>query len=146
MNKNRTDPDNVINELIYEVWETRRTEVRRQLRIKGDDSKFQMYCYDKLNEIKNNDKQYILDYYQLNPDKLWRMEVRFDKDHARTIIGQLNTSLQAFIEYYLFNDYGRMICWKFISKKFIRFRKNRRTVMNVLDFYNVKNDCSYSTN
>lgn len=135
MGRNRTDPDNVIKELIYEVWETRKTEVRRQLRIKGDDAKFQMYCYDKLNEIKNNEKEYILDYYEINPETFWRMEVRFDKDHSRKIIEQLNTTLEAFIEYYLFNDYGRIVCWKFISKKFIRFRKNRRVVKNVLDFY-----------
>lgn len=138
MGRHRKNPDEVINELIYEVFESRLEEKKRQLRIKGEDSKFQMYCYDKLSEIQKSGKQYILDYYEINPQTLWRMEVRFDKEHSKTIIQQLNTTLEAFLEYYLFNDYGRVICWKFISKKFIRFRKNRDYIKSVLDFDDLK--------
>lgn len=127
------DFNTLIKSIVYETWESRREEGLRHIRIKGKSPKFQMYFYDKLQEIHEHNKEYILDYYHQEPATLYRAEVRFDKDHSWDIIKQLNTNLDDFITNILTdNDYCCGV-WNFISKKFIRFKKNRRSILSVLE-------------
>lgn len=127
------DYDEENDNIIYEHIGSFNKFTRMHIRIKGKDSRFQFYCYNKLQDIRKKEKEYILNKYKINPDTLYRMEVRTDTDHLRVIAKQYGISQEDLL--YDFICCQQRLCglWSFISKKFVRLKRNRRHILDILE-------------
>ena len=135
LNKQIKDANEVIESICYELRGTRKKYSRMHVRIKGKDAKFQLYIYDKLQEIQAHHKEYILKRYQVWPKCLYRMEVRFDTDHYKMWRESYKMSDREFLDTHILNNTNLPYTWNDLAKKFIRFRFNRRHIYSVLEMY-----------
>ena len=134
LNKAIKDRHQEIDSITYELKGSLCEFTRMHIRIHSQDRKFQFYCYDKKQSIEPQNKQYILKHYKINPETLYRMECRVDTDHYRKLLKELKCSQNQFVDNYLFSDELLPFLWSTISKKFLRLRYNRKTILDPLQF------------
>ena len=132
--------DYSVNDYVpYVCREVRGTPTEASLihwRVSGQDSKFQLYCYDKKNEVSKHDKKYIRDYYHLeNINVFWRLEIRVWKENMWDYIQSSYTTWDEFLQQ-LCNDETKDAIMDYFAGRFMRFkysRINRPSVYRLLD-------------
>lgn len=124
--------DEFIPHITRECWGTRLKPTLIHWRIKAKKGCYQLYCYDKLQEIPVHEKQYILDYYHRKSfSQLWRLEVRADKKTIQDILTSRRITWDEFLYIWLFSDEGRLNTIEIFSKNLLRFRFGRKEIYSV---------------
>lgn len=124
--------------ICYECFGSLVEFTKMHIRIHGKDSKFQFYCYDKKKDIPKKKKGYILKKYNIDPETLFRLEVRLDTDHCRKSARKHHMSEEEWLYNYLLLEDSLEDTWKEFSRQFIRIKKDRRHIWDILTF--IEND------
>lgn len=101
-----------------------RTVYIKQKKAKKDKTKgVTLTCYDKVKEIKDSQKQYILDYYD-NPKALFRVEVHLNNEQIKQFLSSNNIGYGLNI---LGDKVREQMFFDFLNRM-IRFRKNKENI------------------
>ena len=129
------EDDDYIPSVTREIWGTKTSPRLVHWRVKGADSKFQLYCYNKLQEIEHSGKTYIKDYYHKDTfTHFWRLEVRVWKDNFKQFINQKNITYDELLANYLFDAEGMQELMEYFSGRLLRFRFNRDYIPSVYSY------------
>lgn len=129
---NKTFPTGThIPYLAHDGYGTDQEITLEQYRIKGSDKKFQLYVYDKAQEITHSDKYYIEDYYGQSLPTLWRCELRCYKPQFEEFQEKYRIDVETLLEDYLFEPNGQELIMEYLSSRLLRFRKNRNNIKSV---------------
>lgn len=119
--------DEYIPNVTRECWGSKKKAMLIHWRIKSYSSNFQMYCYDKLQEISAHDKDYIREYYHKdNFSSFWRLEIRADKKAIIDFLNPRRCTWEDFLLNYLFNDTGKEALMEYFSGRLLRFKFGRK--------------------
>lgn len=131
--KNKTVKDRTkqINNLHFEAFTSLDEFTKTHCRIHNN-GKNEFYMYNKSEAIEAQKKDYIYDDYHIEPQPLWRMECRIDIEYSKNFLNKYKISPATFLHDYLLNDDKLPEVWDYYSRKFIRFKMNRRHIYNPL--------------
>lgn len=130
-NKTVKDRSEQINNLHFEAFTSLDEFTKTHCRIKNN-GKNELYMYNKSEAIEQQDKQYIYRDYNIEPTALWRMEVRIDNEYSKNFCKKHKCSPAEFLHTYLLTEDNLPHTWDYYSRKFIRFKWNRRHIDNPL--------------
>ena len=119
--------------LTHECWGTATTIELEHMRIKGSDTKFQLYCYDKAQEITHSGKFYVEEYYERSLPVLWRCELRCYKPQFEEYLNNFNIDWNTLFENILFTQEGLDSIMEYLSSRLLRFRRNRNNIKSVYE-------------
>lgn len=121
-----------------ECWGSRLVPQLVHWRIKGSDSKFQLYCYNKAQELSKGEKKYICDYYHVESfNKLWRLELRANKDAIWDYL-QLNyITWEEFLQS-LLNNESKDTVMDVLSGRLMRLRYTRINKPSIYRYIDTK--------
>ena len=118
-----------------EIWGSKTSPMLVHWRIKGSETKFQMYCYDKKQEIEHSGKNYIKEYYNRQHfTHFWRLEIRVWKENMQQFIAYKNISYETLLDDYMFIDEGKQQIMEYFSGRLMRFRFNRNYIPSVYEY------------
>lgn len=97
--------------------------IKQKKAIKDKTKGVTVTCYDKFKEIKESQKQYILDYYN-NPEKLFRVEVHLNNEQIKQYLSLNNIGCGLEV---LEPKKREQMFFDFLNRV-IRFRKNNENI------------------
>lgn len=115
---------------------TRFSPTHRHWRIKGFDTKFQLYCYDKAQELSRSQKRYIPAYYGVQSfETFWRLEIRCYKEFLWDYLQNNYITWDEFLSNLLSAEHKPEIM-DYLSGRFLRFRYSRINKPSVYTYIN----------
>lgn len=107
-------------------------------RVKGYDSKFQLYCYDKKDELTKSQKKYIPQYYGVESfNSLWRLEIRCSKEFLWDYLEDNYLTWDEFLSMLLSSEHKPEVM-DYLSGRLLRFRFSRLNRPSVYNYINSK--------
>lgn len=127
-----------VPQVTRECWGTRLVPTLIHWRVKGADTRFQLYCYNKANELSKSEKQYICEYYGVESfNKLWRLELRANKDAIWDYLQLHYITWEEFLQS-LLNDETKDNIMDALSGRLLRFRYSRINIPSVYRYIDTK--------
>lgn len=102
-------------------------------RVHGKDTGYAFYAYDKMSEIEQSGKYYILDAFDERPEMLYRMEVRLNKDSIERLASRMHCDMAIILFEHLLDPQNLINLWSETSKRLLRYKLTSRVFGNPLE-------------